>query len=117
MVNLTNCTINNNTATQDGGAIDNINHAILNLSNSTVSGNSAALTGGLVNEGSQVGVTVKSSIIALNGGSSPDLRGLFQTAGFNLIGKRDGSTGSLLYRPRNDGGTTRSETRSEWFVG
>ena len=90
---MTNCTINNNAATQDGGAIDNINHAILNLSNSTVSGNSGVLTGGLVNEGSQVGVTVKSSIIALNGGSSPDVRGLFQTAGFNLIGKRDGSTG------------------------
>jgi hypothetical protein len=80
-----------------GGAI--YNAGTMNFTNSTVTANFSNIAGsGVYNE---TGATsnVKSTIIALNyGGTSdtiaaPDAYGAFTSAGFNLIGKKDGSTG------------------------
>src|SRR5438067_2144796 len=83
-----------------------INTGTVNLTNSTLSDNSCSghpssmtFGGGIFN--ATGGVTVKSSIIALSRvvaddgtvGSNPDASGSFTSQGFNLIGKRDGSTG------------------------
>jgi hypothetical protein len=79
-----------------GGGIYNLFTAI--VSNSTITGNLSAGgqanadAGGIQNAGS--GVTqIKSSIVAGNNGSGPDVGGSFSSAGFNLIGATDGSTG------------------------
>ena len=80
-----------------GGAIANTG-GTLNLSNSTVTANfSGSLGSGVVNANGVA--NVKSTIIALNYGGisrfgeSPDVYGPFHSLGFNLIGKKDGSTG------------------------
>ena len=88
-----------------GGGIDNAN-GTLNLTNSTVSANFSAGGGSGVSNGGTA--NVKSTIIAANYGgigvvgstattaiigASPDVAGAFQSQGFNLIGKKDGSTG------------------------
>ncbi len=94
VTNASNCTISGNSAIQDGGGIFNAsNHAIVNLDNSTIAGNSANRGGGLFNDLGPAFFTVKSSLVALNTGSTPDVNGNFMTAGFNLIGKTDGSSG------------------------
>jgi hypothetical protein len=78
-----------------GGGI--ANSGTLNLTNSTVTANFSGAGGsGVVNGGV---ANVKSTIIASNYGgvsffqSSPDVFGAFKSQGFNLIGKKDGSTG------------------------
>jgi Dockerin type I domain len=79
-----------------GGGIYNTGTAI--ISNCTISFNDPSAggrCGGIENSGGTV--QVKSSIIAQNqsysGGADPDVVGSFLSAGFNLIGARDGSTG------------------------
>jgi hypothetical protein len=89
-----------------GGGIANF--GTLNLTNSTVTANFSAGGSGVFNGiGSTPGVAnVESTIIALNYGgvsiklaaapffaSGPDVFGAFKSQGFNLIGKKDGSTG------------------------
>jgi hypothetical protein len=82
-----------------GGAISNSSNSTLNLSNCTVTANFAESAGGVasaVNVGSTV--NIKSTIIAGNYagkffGEAPDVYGPFVSKGFNLIGKKDGSTG------------------------
>jgi CSLREA domain-containing protein len=93
-LNITNSTLSGNSAngTGDGGGITN--RDTLNVTNSTLSGNSATTNGGGIdNIGGRV--SVKSSLIALNTGASsgPDVSGDFFSPGYNLIGKKDGSTG------------------------
>src|SRR5205807_8288351 len=90
VTNIVNWTVTGNSA-GFGGGIDNDN-ARLNVTNSTISGNTAISgeDGGILSSGT---TTVKSSIIARNGGSPADVAGAFISAGFNLIGKTDGSTG------------------------
>jgi CSLREA domain-containing protein len=78
-----------------GGAIANVSNSTLNLSNCTITA-SFAESGGGVNGGGIV--NVKSTIIAGNYagkffGAAPDVYGPFVSKGFNLIGKKDGSTG------------------------
>ena len=96
--NITNCTISGNTANGPGGGI--AAGDTVNITNCTISGNSATtsqLTGGNVGGGIFGGATmnVKSCIIAGNVASDggPDVNGSFNSAGFNLIGKTDASTG------------------------
>ena len=83
-----------------------VGQGTLNLSNSTVAGNSAvrgygyvggglpsSFGGGIITASPSI-VNVKSTIIANNSAeSSPDAYGPFASKGFNLIGKKDGSTG------------------------
>ena len=95
---MTNSTINDNVntgfASTGGVGIYNASGGAVYVSNCTISGNPGT---GLSN---QFGgpFSVKSSIVALNGKSvaSPfedDVLGSFTSAGFNLIGNTDGSTG------------------------
>jgi len=92
-----------------GGAIAAVEGGTVNVTNSTVTANFAGIRGsGLSNEFGIV--NVKSSLIAQNlGGRSvigaasanaPDVRGAFNSQGFNLIGKTDGSTGFTLATDR-----------------
>ncbi len=87
----------------NGGAILTEGGTTLKVSNCTIS-NNAVFAGGGVTNGVAAGggiyasgpTTVKSSIIALNSANLngiPDVKGPFTSAGFNLIGKKDGSTG------------------------
>ena len=111
-LNVTNSTLSGNSAnggqgingtaggTGSGGAVGS--RATVNITNSTISGNSAtAGAGSTAGQGTGGGVSitgnaaVKSTIVAKNTAttSSPDVSGFFESQGFNLIGKNDGSTG------------------------
>jgi CSLREA domain-containing protein len=104
----------NTTVSLGGGGLFNTGGTI-NITNSTISGNSAVAapndpvfghgggirsTGGIVN--------VKNSIIANNSatGIGPDVSGNVVSAGYNLIGKSDGSNGFTA--PTDLKGTTAS---------
>ena len=95
--NVTNSTITGNSGNANGGGIHNFGGGTVNVSNSTIIGNTAIGSigqgGGIQNGGGTV--NVKNSIIALNSSSAsgPDVNGTFVSAGFNFIGKSDGSTG------------------------
>jgi len=109
-VNATNCTFYSNIAYHifstrggvqgSGGGVRNVK-GTLNLSNSTVTANFAGVGAGGVDNLSATGAitNVKSTIIAGNssggvdGFVQPDVVGTFTSQGFNLIGKKDGSTG------------------------
>jgi hypothetical protein len=80
-----------------GGAIANI-EGTLNLTNSTLTANFSGTVGsGVFNETGTV--YIKSTLIAQNyggksdGAAGPDVWGAFVSQGFNLVGKKDGSTG------------------------
>jgi hypothetical protein len=93
-LNVVNSTISGNQSTS-GGGIDARNGTI-NLTNSTISGNTATNSnggGGIIRTSATI--NVKSSIIAGNTSSlsGHDVAGTVVSAGFNLIGKKDGSTG------------------------
>lgn len=96
--NVTNSTISGNSGNANGGGIYNFGGGTVNVTNSTIVGNTAIVNGngrggGIQNSGGTV--TVKNSIIAMNSSTDtgPDVNGTFVSAGFNLIGKTDGSTG------------------------
>src|SRR5438477_5369010 len=96
--NITGCTISGNTSSGGGGGI--YNGAMMSVTNSTVSGNSSN-AGAAIDVGPYGGtvLSIKSTIVALNTNNNypfegPDVGSVFFTsAGFNLIGKADGSTG------------------------
>jgi hypothetical protein len=93
-LNIVNSTISGNQS-PFGGGIDARN-GTLNVTNSTISGNTATGNnggGGIIWTSGTV--NVKSSIIAGNTSalSGHDVAGTVVSAGFNLIGKKDGSTG------------------------
>ncbi|MEP6819542.1 MAG: choice-of-anchor Q domain-containing protein [bacterium] len=107
-LDVTNCTVSGNFAGLNAGGIFNKGAGVLNVTNSTVSGNSANNDGGGVMRGGGT-VQVESSIIAGNtafnlGGK--DVSGAFTSAGFNLIGNTDNSTGFTVATDQT--GTTAS---------
>lgn len=87
-----------------GGAIANLSKSILNLTNTTITANFAGAVGGGITSDNTFGAiaNVKNTIIAGNyggkylSGENPDVSGRFTSHGFNLIGKKDGSTGFTL---------------------
>jgi CSLREA domain-containing protein len=94
---VVNSTISGNSGNAHGGGILNFGGGTVNVTNSTIIGNTAH---GSIGEGGGIQnfagtVTVKNSIIALNSSTveGPDVNGTFASAGYNLIGKIDGSTG------------------------
>jgi hypothetical protein len=93
-MNIINSTISGNSATQRtlGGA-GIFNDGTLNITNSTITGNSTTNRGGgIYNNGGTI--NVKNSIIAGNPAPhGPDVYNGFNSLGYNLIGKNDGSTG------------------------
>jgi hypothetical protein len=87
-----NCTILGNVGTHGGGGI--FNAVNLSLTNCTIAGNhsNSDVGGGVYNAGSTV--TIRNTIITGNTALFwPDCHGPFTSAGFNLIGATDGSTG------------------------
>ena len=125
-----NSTISGNSGNANGGGIMNFGGGTVYVTNSTITGNTAIGSigrgGGIQNGGGTV--NVKNSIVALNSSTAegPDVSGTFVSAGFNLIGKSDGSMGfttatdqtgtiALPLDPkldpiglRNNGGSTRT---------
>src|SRR5882762_622126 len=103
VVNVTNSTIVGNSADKSGGGgIENRLTGAINVSNSTIAQNfangladNAGHAGGGIENFTTGTVTVKNSIIALNSDTrpAPDVDGAFSSQGFNLIGKKDGSSG------------------------
>lgn len=102
-LNLANSTISGNSgfgfyASVGGGGIFNYigNLAVTNstIANNSVFGPGVFFGGGGISNDSSGSVTVKSTIIAMNSAEVGfDVAGAFTSAGFNLIGKKDGSTG------------------------
>jgi parallel beta-helix repeat protein len=94
---LLNCTLANNTAGDRGGAIEN--YAPLTLTNCTVSNNHANWGGGIQNAVATT-VTPSNAIVAGNTDSfgNPDVYGVaaWASAGHNLIGKTNGSSGWVV---------------------
>jgi len=100
---LTNCTIANNTATDNGlgggraGGIFNNTGSTLYLTNCTVSGNVATGPNGGAGGGLQLGGTVHLSNTLVAGntadGSGPDISGAGVSDGYNLIRIGNGSSG------------------------
>ncbi len=83
---IRNCTFSGNQG--PGGGL--FNSGTMTVTNCTFSGNSG--TGGGIDNGGTI--TVRNTIIAGNtGATDPDCKGTFISAGFNFIGKTDGSTG------------------------
>ncbi len=92
-VEVTNSTISGNIAESNGGGIYNLNRgdgSELTLNNSTITDNTAYTGGGIFNE---TLATIKNTIIARNNGTNPDVEGVFNSEGYNLIGDGTGSTG------------------------
>jgi CSLREA domain-containing protein len=91
-LNVTNSTISDNTSGMGGGGI--FGGGTTSITNSTITGNVASTnTGGGITSPPNT-TNVKSTIVALNTApSAPDVSGNCFSAGFNLIGKIDGSTG------------------------
>ncbi|HEV7682165.1 MAG TPA: choice-of-anchor Q domain-containing protein [Pyrinomonadaceae bacterium] len=116
-VSITNCTVSNSTSTEnDAGAIGILSGGSLTMRNSTVSGNSSRwLAGAIKNEGalallsctvtnnSTFGGTpsrgqaigsytgtptiLRNTIVAANVAGRPDMEGVFESQGYNVIGK------------------------------
>ena len=101
-INVTNSSVNENGGADDGG-IRQVGLGTVNVTNSTISGNFGE---GLSNHDGAGVFNVKSSIVALNVSGpevATDVSGTFNSAGFNLIGATDGSTGFTL--PTDQTGT------------
>jgi hypothetical protein len=104
---LTNSTLSGNAVASWGGGIYNaFSAALLTVTSSTLSDNSAGDIGGgiFVNPGTLA--TVRNAILAGNTApSSPDVSGLLNSLGYNLIGVGDGGSG---YHPTDLVGTAAS---------
>ena len=89
---LTNCTVSGNSTSGDGGGLFAKDGGATTVNDSTVSGNSASQGGGLFCNGpTTLGNTIVAGNTASNSG--PDVYGTVASAGNNLIGETDGSSG------------------------
>jgi len=91
---LTNCTISGNSYGV-GGGMWNITGGTTTMVSCTVTGNTASSEGGgLRNTGNAASFQMTNTIVSGNtAGTGPDVWGDFQSNGYNLIAKKDGSTG------------------------
>jgi hypothetical protein len=87
---VTNSTFARNSA-NIGGALYSVGS--VTVRNSTFSANSAANTGGGLSRGVGTFSLVNTIVAGNTGGAHPDVDGTFGSAGNNLIGETDGSTG------------------------
>ena len=90
---LTNCTISGNSF-GSGGGMWNITGGTTTMVNCTVTNNTGTMGGGLRNTGNAADFQLTNTMVSGNtAGTGPDLSGAFQSNGYNLIAKKDGSTG------------------------
>jgi hypothetical protein len=90
---IINSTISGNTSEASGGGISATGNT-LNITNCTIFGNVAANQGGGIHLISGMTLNLANTIVAGNNApAGPDLNGDYPTPQFNLIGKKDGSTG------------------------
>ncbi len=94
VVNITNSTIGGNTATGGSGAIF-YNGNALTVTNSTIAGNTSTNNGGGIHSTSATPAIIRNSIIAGNNGAvaSPDMAGIANSLGNNIVGTVGTSTG------------------------
>ncbi len=104
---VTNSTLSGNASTGSGvsggaGAINNSGSNVT-VTSCTIVGNTSASTapGGITNNGGGASATCRNTLIAQNtnnpgGPGGPDVRGTFVSAGNNLIGNVQGSTGFTI---------------------
>jgi CSLREA domain-containing protein len=95
-----NTTISSNSSSGSGGGIFNnpVPLSFINLTNCTVTNNTANASsnaggGGIYNPGT---INIRNTIVAnntINNGTGPDVLGTYNSRGHNLVGKRDGSSG------------------------
>jgi hypothetical protein len=91
---VTNSTISGNSAGQGGGI--KMSHSLifpsaLTLTNTTIADNSAGSSGGGVDTSSEV--ASRNTVIATNtSADGPDVKGVFASDGFNLVGNNSGAT-------------------------
>ena len=90
--NVINTTFYQNNSGQGGGGISS--ERTLNVTNSTIANNSSPGDGGGILRLAGT-IAIKSSIVAQNSGlnAAPDISGSIVSAGFNLVGRREGSAG------------------------
>jgi CSLREA domain-containing protein len=110
---VVNCTISGNTATDGGGGIFN-NPPIgtanaVRIINATITANTGSGGGGISTFDPGV-ITLRNALVAGNSSASaPDLSGMVNSEGYNLIGSIDGATiagdttGNLVGQPANLG--------------
>ena len=93
LVTINNSTISGNSAQFFGGGIYNFS-SNMTITNSTIAGNTAGSSGGGgISNDSNGTVDVRSTIIALNtSASGPDVKGVFESQSFNVIGNNSGAT-------------------------
>ncbi|XWV24567.1 hypothetical protein QJ856_gp1224 [Tupanvirus deep ocean] len=97
---LTNSTVSGNTSRDAGGGITNIQGTVT-IRNSTISNNSAVTLGGGIITQEIATTNVGNTIVAENSApTSPDVNGIFISAGNNLIG--DGTGSNFINGVNND---------------
>ena len=115
VVNITNSTLSGNSAEDHGGAMYVEGGAVVNITNSTITGNfsNTGLCGGITNGGT---VNLRSSIVAGNTNQSPlnhipNLNGVFQSQGYNVIGDLGNAPGDPTYnaQPTDQVGVTNAQ--------
>jgi hypothetical protein len=115
VVNITNSTLSGNSAEDHGGAMYVEGGAVVNIINSTITGNfsNTGLCGGITNGGT---VNLRSSIVAGNTNQSvinqiPNLNGVFQSQGYNVIGDLGSAPGDPTYnaQPTDQVGVTNAQ--------
>ena len=95
IVNIVNTTFANNNAVGGSGGAIYYNGTGLVINNSTIAGNTSPTNGGGIHKStSTLNAFIRNSIIALNNGvsTSPDLTGVFNSEGNNIIGNVGTST-------------------------
>jgi hypothetical protein len=93
-VNITNCTLRNNSAPSDGGAICNKTTGTVNVIDSTISDNGSTFGGGISSSGGQV--TVKGSTFSGNTATGPPASGSSMFGGVGRGGAIDVGPGTLV---------------------
>lgn len=90
---FTNCTFSGNSAGSSNGALAVVEQATVNITSCTVTNNSSVSGVAVLSSGSFSGanVSVRNSVIAANGAPGGDVGGTFINLGNNLIGAGNGS--------------------------
>ena len=112
VINMTNSTLTGNTSEDHAGGMFVEGGSVVQITNSTITNNNSntGLCGGIANGGT---VTLRSSIVAGNTNNSvinqiPNLNGVFNSAGYNVIGDLGSAPGDPVFnaQPTDQVGVT-----------